>query len=101
MNKKKLIWQLPFLLLLIIGTVVILKKQPPFRTNEGMVFGTVYKITYQHNDDLQDEIKQADQQIAMLEEEKSMMGTDEYIEEKARERLGYVKSDETVFVKNE
>ena len=38
---------------------------------------------------------------AMLEEEKSMMGTDEYIEEKARERLGYVKSDETVFVRNE
>ena len=59
MNKKKLIWQIPFLLLLIIGTVVILKKQPPFRTNEGMVFGTVYKITYQHADDLQNDIKQA------------------------------------------
>ena len=56
---KKKIWQIPFLLLLIIGTVVILKKQPPFRTNEGMVFGTVYKITYQHADDLQNEIKQA------------------------------------------
>ena len=56
---KKKIWQSPFLLLLIIGTVVILKKQPPFRTNEGMVFGTVYKITYQHADDLQNEIKQA------------------------------------------
>ena len=53
------------------------------------------------NSDLQEEIKQVEQQIAMLEEEKSMMGTDEYIEEKARERLGYVKSDETVFVKNE
>ena len=59
MNKKKLIWQVPFLLLLIIGTVVILKKQPPFRTNEGMVFGTVYKITYQHADDLQKDIKEA------------------------------------------
>ena len=59
MNKKKLIWQLPFLLLLVIGTVVILKKQPPFRTNEGMVFGTVYKITYQHADDLQNDIKEA------------------------------------------
>ena len=56
---KKKIWQIPFLILLIIGTVVILKKQPPFRTNEGMVFGTVYKITYQHADDLQNEIKQA------------------------------------------
>ena len=59
MNKKKLIWQLPFLLLLVIGTVVILKKHPPFRTNEGMVFGTVYKITYQHADDLQNDIKEA------------------------------------------
>ena len=59
MSKKKLIWQVPFLLLLIIGTVVILKKQPPFRSNEGMVFGTVYKITYQHADDLQKDIKEA------------------------------------------
>ena len=56
--KKKLIWQLPFLLVLIVGTVIILQKQPPFRTNEGLVFGTVYKITYQHNDDLHKEIKE-------------------------------------------
>ena len=67
MNKKKLIWQSPFLLLLIIGTVVILKKQPPFRTNEGMVFGTIYKITYQHNDDLQNDIK-----AAMMEVDNSL-----------------------------
>ena len=59
MNKKKLIWQVPFLILLIVGTVVILKKQPPFRSNEGLVFGTVYKITYQHADDLQLDIKEA------------------------------------------
>ena len=65
--KKKLIWQIPFLLLLIIGTVVILKKQPPFRTNEGMVFGTIYKITYQHNDDLQNDIK-----AAMMEVDNSL-----------------------------
>ena len=67
MNKKKLIWQVPFLLLLIIGTVVILKKQPPFRTNEGMVFGTIYKITYQHDDDLQNDIK-----AAMMEVDNSL-----------------------------
>ena len=59
MNKKKLIWQIPFLALLIIGTVVILKKHPPFRTNEGLVFGTIYKITYQHHDDLHNDIKAA------------------------------------------
>ena len=59
MNKKKLIWQIPFLLMLIIGTVVILQKQPPFRTNEGLVFGTIYKITYQHQEDLHNDIKAA------------------------------------------
>ncbi len=63
MNKKKLIWQLPFLALLVIGTVVILRKQPPFRTNEGFVFGTVYKITYQHADDLGNDIKKALQEV--------------------------------------
>jgi len=67
MNKKRLLWQIPFLLLLIVGTIVILKKQPPFRTNEGMVFGTIYKITYQHNDDLQNEIK-----AAMMEVDNSL-----------------------------
>lgn len=57
MNKKKLTWQLPFLAILIVGTVVILKKQPPFRTDEGFVFGTVYKITYQSENSLKSEIE--------------------------------------------
>lgn len=57
MNKKKLAWQLPFLAILIAGTLIILKKQPPFRTDEGFVFGTVYKITYQHKDNLKAEIE--------------------------------------------
>jgi hypothetical protein len=51
MNKKKLAWQLPFLAILIIGTIIILKKQAPFRTDEGFVFGTVYKITYQSEEE--------------------------------------------------
>lgn len=57
MNKKKLAWQLPFLIILIVGTVMILKKQAPFRTDEGLVFGTVYKITYQSEDNLKNEIE--------------------------------------------
>lgn len=57
MNKKKLIWQLPFLAILVIGTIIILKKQPPFRTDEGFVFGTVYKITYQSDTNLKGEIE--------------------------------------------
>lgn len=63
MNKKKLMGQVIFLALLIIGTVVILKKQPPFRTNEGMVFGTIYKITYQADEDLHADIKKALQEV--------------------------------------
>ena len=59
MKKKKLMWQIPFLLLLIIGTVVIIKQQRsmPYQHNEGFVFGTVYHITYQSEDDLQPEIE--------------------------------------------
>lgn len=57
MNKKKIIWQLPFLIILIVGTVIILKKQPPFRTDEGFVFGTIYKITYQYDEDLKSDIE--------------------------------------------
>lgn len=58
-KKKKLRWQLPFLALLIVGTVIILSKQDrsPYHTNQGMVFGTVYKITYQYTEDLQNDIK--------------------------------------------
>lgn len=58
-KQKKLRWQLPFLALLIVGTIIILGKQDrsPYRTNQGMVFGTVYKITYQYAEDLQADIK--------------------------------------------
>lgn len=57
MEKKKLAWQIPFLLLLIAGTILILRKQTPFQTNHGRVFGTVYKATYQYGEDLQQEIE--------------------------------------------
>lgn len=57
MDRNKLKWQLPFLLLLIVGTVLILRKQAPYQSNQGMVFGTLYKITYQSETDLRDEIE--------------------------------------------
>lgn len=57
MNKKSIIWQLPFLAVLITGTVLILREQSPFQTDEGFVFGTVYKITYQSKENLKDEIE--------------------------------------------
>ena len=44
-NRNGLKWQIPFLLLLIVGTVLILRKQAPYQTDQGLVFGTMYKIT--------------------------------------------------------
>ena len=57
MKQNKLIWQLPFLLVLIVGTVIILRKQPPFHSDQGFTFGTVYKVTYQHDKNLKNEIE--------------------------------------------
>ena len=59
MKKKSLKWQVLFLVALIVGTVLILKNQAPFQTNQGLVFGTMYKITYQSKDNLQNEIEKA------------------------------------------
>lgn len=58
MGKRNLKWQLPFLLVLIVGTILILRKQAPFQTNQGMIFGTLYKITYQSKTDLHAEIEE-------------------------------------------
>ena len=57
MTNKNAKWQLPFLAFLIIGTVLILRKQAPYQTDEGLVFGTMYKITYQSKDNLKKDIE--------------------------------------------
>ena len=57
MANKQLRWQLPFLVVLIVGTVLILRKQAPYQTDQGLVFGTIYKITYQSEENLKDEIE--------------------------------------------
>lgn len=57
MTCNKIRWQLPFLVLLIVGTVLILRKQAPFQTDQGLVFGTMYKITYQSDENLKNEIE--------------------------------------------
>ncbi len=57
--KKK--WQLPFLLLLIVGTVWIWQQnrhhEAPFQREEGNVFGTIYHVTYQCDSTLSQEIQ--------------------------------------------
>ena len=59
MKKKKLIWQIPFLLILIIGSIFVIRQQSntPFQKDEGMVFGTIYHITYQSDINYQKEIE--------------------------------------------
>lgn len=58
-NNKRLLWQLPFLAFLIVGTVVIVSRQrsTPYQHDKGMVFGTVYHITYQSSQNLQKDIE--------------------------------------------
>ena len=63
MANKQLKWQLPFLILLIVGTVLILKKQVPYQTDQGIVFGTMYKITYQSKENLKMEIESELQKV--------------------------------------
>ena len=59
MNKKRLIWQIPFLLFLVIGTVIISKQQKNinYQHDEGFIFGTIYHITYHSDTNLKKEIE--------------------------------------------
>lgn len=48
--------------LLVLGTVWILARHNrtvPYQTDNGLIFGTVYKVTYQYDKDLRDEIEAA------------------------------------------
>jgi Membrane-associated lipoprotein involved in thiamine biosynthesis len=58
-KNKRLLWQLPALALLIVGTVIIIRQQQtmPYQHDKGMVFGTFYSITYQHDKNLKKEIE--------------------------------------------
>lgn len=58
-RKRRLVWQLPFLVFLIVGTVFIIHSQRaiPYRHTQGFVFGTTYSITYQCDSDLTQSIK--------------------------------------------
>lgn len=58
MNSKSIKWQLPFLVLLIVGTILILRNQAPYQTDQGLVFGTMYKITYQSKENLREAIEE-------------------------------------------
>lgn len=56
-KRSKLKWQLPVLLVFIIATVFILRKQSPYQEDTGKIFGTIYHATYQYPESLQKEIE--------------------------------------------
>ena len=74
-RKKRLLWQIPFLVLLIVGTILIIRQQQntPYQKCSGSIFGTIYNITYQHGDDLQQDIEQklleVDSALSMFNEQ--------------------------------
>ena len=59
MRHHKIIFHSIALVLLIVASVVIIRQNSamPYQINQGMVFGTFYKITYQHDKNLQKEIE--------------------------------------------
>ena len=59
MKNKKLLWQLPFLTLLVVGTILIIRQQnsTPYQKSSDFIFGTTYHITYQCDSDLTQSIK--------------------------------------------
>ncbi|MBQ6653733.1 MAG: FAD:protein FMN transferase [Prevotella sp.] len=72
MTRKSLFWQLPLLILLIIGTIYIIKNEQnkPYLHTEGNIFGTTYHITYQSHEHLEaemtDALRQVDANLSMF-----------------------------------
>ena len=73
-RKKRLLWQIPFLVFLIVGTIIIIRQQHnmPYQKCTGSIFGTVYHITYQYDDDLQADLvakmQEVDSALSMFNE---------------------------------
>ena len=67
-------WQLPFLVILIVGTILIIRQQHsmPYQKCSGLIFGTTYHVTYQYDEDLQTEVvaklKEVDAALSMFNE---------------------------------
>ena len=77
-RNKRLLWQIPFLILLIVGTVLIIRQQhnTPYQKCAGTIFGTTYHITYQYGDDLQQaleaKMQEVDNSLSMFNKESTI-----------------------------
>ena len=58
-QKKRLLWQVPFLVLLIVGTILIIRQQQnmPYQKYSDFVFGTTFTVTYQCDSNMNRSIK--------------------------------------------
>ncbi|MBO5187097.1 MAG: FAD:protein FMN transferase [Prevotella sp.] len=77
-NNRKLVWQLPFLTFLVIGSILIVRQQHnmPFQHDNGFIFGTVYDIKYQCDSNLQQSVKaeldKVDKAMSMFNKESTV-----------------------------
>lgn len=64
-QKRQLWWQVPFLIFLVVGTLWVVKQQHsmPYQHDEGMIFGTIYHVTYQSDQSLKENIENVLQQV--------------------------------------
>ena len=64
-QKRQLWWQVPFLVFLVVGTLWVVKQQHsmPYQHDEGMIFGTIYHVTYQSDQSLKENIENVLQQV--------------------------------------
>ena len=77
-QRRKWMWQLPFLVLLIVGTVLIISHQRsmPYHQVSDFVFGTTYKVIYQCDSDLskgiRDELLKVDHSLSPFNEQSTI-----------------------------
>ena len=64
-QKRQLWWQVPFLVFLVVGTLWVVKQQHsmPYQHDEGIIFGTIYHVTYQSDQSLKENIENVLQQV--------------------------------------
>jgi len=83
MKNKRLLWQLPFLASLVIGTVLIIRHQQsmPYHQHADLVFGTTYHVTYQCDSDLskgiKDELLKVDRSLSPFNKESVITAVNE------------------------
>ena len=71
-------WQIPFLVILIVGTILIIRQQHsmPYQQCSGVIFGTTFHVTYQYDDDLEaevvDKLKEVDAALSMFNEQSTI-----------------------------